>query len=505
MLYTVNQLRQIEKTALLSDVTPHQTPAPTLMQAAGATTAGEAQRLLSDHPHTILVVAGPGNNGGDALEAAVYLADSAYTVHVLHHPARSAPSQDAQHALERAKNCVQLHWLDSKAALNDNYGLVIDGLFGIGLKPTLLSAGLSRQIEQINAMSCPVLALDVPSGLDADNGCLLTDAIQATHTITFIADKPGLHTGDGRDYAGQVRVASLGLSEQTFPSSDMMLNRTELFKPTLRPRRHNSHKGSFGTLAVLGGTTGMQGAVILAARAALHSGAGRVVAGFIDTPPHFDPFQPELMCRQAHNVALTADTAVVIGPGLGNAIGSFDLLSQALPSNCPLVIDADALNLMAQQPALHALCSGRGDVPTLLTPHPLEAARLLACSVADIQADRIKAARKIALRYTAVVILKGSGSIIAHPDGRVVVNPTGNPGLASAGTGDVLAGVCGALLAQYRDPWLAALAAVYYHGAAADALVAQGTGPLGLCASELLPAIRSQLNDAMSARPASCN
>ena len=207
---------------------------------------------------------------------------------------------------------------------------------------------------------------------------------------------------------------------------------------------------------------------------------------------------------------------IVIGPGLGNAVGSFDLLSRALLSNSPLVIDADALTLLAQQPALHALCSGRGKVPTILTPHPLEAARLLACSVQEIQADRLGSAKKIAVRFNAIVILKGSGSIIASPAAdacaasgsessgsgsankaaaiNCAINPTGNPGLASAGTGDVLAGLCGALLAQYGDPWQAALAATYFHGAAADALVAEGLGPIGLCASDLLNKIRWCLN-----------
>ena len=200
------------------------------------------------------------------------------------------------------------------------------------------------------------------------------------------------------------------------------------------------------------------------------------------------------MCRAALNSSQASDITV-IGPGLGNSIASFDLVSRALLDSNLVVLDADALNLMASQPALMALCNGRAALSTLLTPHPLEAARLLSCSVEEIQADRLASAKKLARRYGSVVILKGSGSIVAHPDGQIVVNPTGNPGLASGGTGDVLAGVCGALLAQIRDVWQAALGATWLHGAAADQLVNTGIGCKGLTASELLPAVRALLNN----------
>jgi len=202
------------------------------------------------------------------------------------------------------------------------------------------------------------------------------------------------------------------------------------------------------------------------------------------------------MCRDARQTHFSLDTTVVIGPGLGTSDASIDAVKHALHSHNPLVIDADALNLIAQQPALRQLCQYRNQLSTLLTPHPLEAARLLECGVETIQADRINAARKLAQDYSAVVILKGSGSIIAHPNGDIVVNPTGNPALATAGTGDVLAGLCGSLLAQHKMIWQAALAATYLHGAAADSLVARGIGPVGLCAGELLVEIRGQINSA---------
>jgi len=480
------------------------------MERAGLAAAQKARQLLSPevNPHSILVLVGPGNNGADALIAAMHLAsasDSAYKVYVLHHTSQKLPNSaqisESDAVRARAKVCTQLHWLPTHSDIDGAYDLVIDGLFGIGLRSQPLSLLLQRQIEQINALRCPILALDVPSGLSADTGSLLlltapehACAIKATHTLTFIADKPGLHTGYGRDYAGQIVVADLGLLTSDFPVSTVQMSHSELFPKARQSRYHNSHKGSFGTVAIIGGATGMQGAAMLASRSALYAGAGRVLAGFVDSPPPVDPNQPEIMCNAAANIIFTPSTVVVIGPGLGNAISSFDLLSRALLSNCPLVIDADALTLLAHQPALHALCSGRGNVPTILTPHPLEAARLLACTVDEIQSDRIASAKKIALRFNAIVVIKGSGSIIAHPDGQSVINPTGNPGLASAGTGDVLAGLAGALLAQYHDAWQAALAAVFVHGAAADKLVAQGIGPIGLCASDLLVPIRCLLN-----------
>ncbi|PRC91655.1 NAD(P)H-hydrate dehydratase [Solimicrobium silvestre] len=492
MLYTIKQLRQIEQSAL-SSLEPG-----TLMRAAGKAAAQAALQLLKTPNQAVLILVGPGNNGGDALEAAVHLANAGHQIFVLHSPSKTARSPSGQQAFNQAQACTQINWLASDAPLQDNYALVIDGLFGIGLTQLAqqkISPALQKQITQCNAMSCPILALDVPSGLDADTGTIITNiAIQASHTITFIADKAGLHTGDGQDYAGLVEVADLDIALEYFPVSVSELNKPALFPDIAKPRRHNSHKGSNGTVAVIGGAVGMQGAVILAARAALYSGAGRTVASFVEATPNFDAQQPELMCRPAQQVQFNPDTVVVIGPGLGNSIASFDLVSRALLSTSPLIIDADALNLMAQQPALHALCNGRDKLSTLLTPHPLEAARLLGCSVEIIQADRISAAKKLARQYSSVVILKGSGSIIAHPDGNMVINPTGNAGLASGGTGDVLGGVCGALMAQHKNMWQAALAATYLHGTAADSLVALGIGPIGLCASELLVEIRKQLN-----------
>ncbi|OGB20662.1 MAG: bifunctional ADP-dependent (S)-NAD(P)H-hydrate dehydratase/NAD(P)H-hydrate epimerase [Burkholderiales bacterium RIFCSPLOWO2_02_FULL_57_36] len=495
-LYSVAQIRAIEQAAM-TGLTPG-----TLMQRAGQAAAHAALGLISDMQSgsQVLVIAGPGNNGGDALEAAARLAESGMEVSVLLFSDPARQSADAQQALTHARNS-NARFLDP-VQLSDiasiPWSLVIDGLFGIGLMRPI--TGTQRAlIEIVNDLPCPVLALDTPSGLDADSGTIIGPdgiALCATHTITFIGDKSGLHTAYGRDYAGEVQVASLGIDEKFFPASNAQLNRIELFARAFVRRLHNSHKGSHGDVAVIGGAHGMAGAAILAARAAAKCGAGRVFAGFVEQPPAYDSPQPELMCRLASDLDLSK-AALVIGPGLGISRAAHDLLARALNTSSSMVIDADGLNLISAEPGLqHKLTQRRGS--TLLTPHPLEAARLLAISNAEIQSDRVAAARELSRRFHATVVLKGSGTIVARPDGEIVINTTGNPGLATAGTGDVLAGICGALLAQHWPAWEAALAAVWLHGNAADVLVEQGIGPIGLTAGELIPCVRANLNRLIS-------
>jgi hydroxyethylthiazole kinase-like uncharacterized protein yjeF len=236
----------------------------------------------------------------------------------------------------------------------------------------------------------------------------------------------------------------------------------------------------------------MSGAAILAARAAAKCGAGRVFAAFVAEAPACDSVQPELMCRLAQDVDFSRGT-LIVGPGLGISPDARHLLAKALDADTPLVLDADGLNLLAADTDLQDKLAGRKR-STLLTPHPLEAARLLGVTAAQIQSDRLATARLLADRFNAIVILKGSGTVIAQPGGEVVINTTGNAALATGGTGDVLAGVCGALLAQSWPRWHAALAAVWLHGHAADVLVKEGIGPIGLTATELIPQIRTELN-----------
>jgi hydroxyethylthiazole kinase-like uncharacterized protein yjeF len=491
-LYSVAEIRAIEQAALAA------LPPGSLMQRAGHAAAEWAAVLSGSTQHAaqVLVFAGPGNNGGDALETACRLAQAGLRISVLLYadPARYPP--DAQAALQRARS-GGVHFPDT-ARLAElasmDWSLAIDGLFGIGLARPV-SGILRTVIESINALACPVLALDVPSGLDADTGNVVGEdgvAVRATHTITFIGDKPGLHTGDSRDHAGEVRVATLQIGDKHFPQPHACLNCIDLFSGRLRRRPHNSHKGSYGDVAVVGGAAGMAGAAILAARAAAKCGAGRVFAAFLEDAPAYDNAQPELMCRSAHELDFASRT-LVTGPGLGTSQAAHQMLARALNSAAPLVLDADALNLIAADLGLQHLLAQRRQL-AIMTPHPLEAARLLATSSASIQADRVTAARKLAERFAATVILKGSGTVIARPDKFVAINTTGNPGLATAGTGDVLAGICGALLAQGWPEWEAALAATWLHGHAADVLVEQGVGPVGLTAGELIPSVRAALN-----------
>ena len=483
-LYSVAEIRGIEQQAAAT------LPPGTLMQRAGLAAAAAALDMAGSG--SVLVLAGPGNNGGDALEAAANLSQAGVEVGIIHLAGSGQVAAETAHALARA-HASDARFLDALAP-DQAWALVIDGLFGIGLGRPL--SGAARELAvAINAAGVPVLALDVPSGLDADTGAVVGPdgvAIGAARTITFIADKPGLHTCAGRDMAGDVLVAALDIPAAPLPPAAAHVSAPEMFAACLAPRKQNSHKGSFGDVAIVGGAAGMAGAPVLAARGALYSGAGRVFVASIDPGPLFDSAQPELMFRDAATFK-NSDCTLVLGPGMGDGASAIRLLVKALDSPAPLVIDADALNLIAASPDLQSHLQRRAGA-TILTPHPLEAARLLGVTAPVIQGDRLAAARELAARFDAVVVLKGSGSVLARADGSVAVNPTGNPGLATGGTGDVLAGLCGSLLAQGWPAWEAALGAVWMHGAAADSLVAHGIGPVGMTAGELPAAIRTVLN-----------
>ena len=489
-LYRVTQVRAIERAAQAS------LPPSCLMQRAGAAVAAATKRLLQAGGQSgpVLVIAGPGNNGGDALVAAASLAQDGLPVSICMLGAATL-SAEASAALAHAQTSGAVFISPQQVLTCRHWQLVVDGLFGIGLTRPI--EGQPRElVECINTLVSPVLAIDVPSGLDADTGCMVGPdgvAIRATLTLSFIANKPGLHTADGRDCAGLVEVDDLQIDADLYGAPAAWLNQPELFVHAAKKRRHASNKGTYGDLAVVGGDDGMTGAVVLAARMALMAGAGRVFAGFIGTPPAYDPPHPELMCRAAPTLDRVRGTFLA-GPGLGMSRNAEALLAQLLSSRRPLVLDADALNLIAVEPALQTKLATRRS-SSLLTPHPLEAARLRGCRSETVQSDRLATALALATQYQSVVILKGSGSVIAHPDGRMIINPTGNPALATAGSGDVLAGLCGALLAQGWPNWEAALAATWLHGAAADRLVAHGNGPIGLTASGLMPAIRAALNE----------
>jgi hydroxyethylthiazole kinase-like uncharacterized protein yjeF len=457
MIYLTGDIRRIEQAA--GNITP------SLMERAGAAAAELAIKLVPETGKDVLVLAGPGNNGGDAKIVARIL----------------------QGKFLRVALVTQA----SEIPQNTRWDLVVDGLFGIGLGRKL-EGEHAKLVEYANAQRCPVLALDVPSGLIAETGQVLGPAVRATHTITFIGLKPGLLTLDGPDHCGQVKVDSLGLDLKSTKTGHGWVAEPAAFANVLKPRPRNFHKGMAGSVAVIGGATGMAGAALLAGRAALKLGAGRVYGGLLEELT-IDPGAPELMLRHPDDVLGLDLDAIVIGPGLGQGERAETLLGAVLASEIACVLDADALNLIAENEDLRKACARR-TAETLITPHPAEAARLLVTKTADVQTDRLAAARNLSTNLNAHVVLKGNGSIIVARDGHWFINTSGNPGMGSAGMGDVLAGILGALLAQKYSGETALVLGTHLHGCAADECVRAGAGPVGLTAGELIEPARRVWN-----------
>jgi hydroxyethylthiazole kinase-like uncharacterized protein yjeF len=485
-------IRAIERDALA------RTAPGTLMARAALAVADAAEGLLRQRPAGTPVHAfcGPGNNGGDALLAAILLHQRGFAARAFEladigtgpagHPADAARVREQAHALGLAPEPVA-----SETALRllvggtspDQPPLLLDGLFGIGLGRPL--AGLAETFCWLLAELRPlVVAIDVPSGIDADTGAVVggagARAVQATLTITMIADKPGLRTGAALDHVGRVEVAGLGIEVPPDPSGAGCLIDRQAAALLLPARSRDSSKGRFGSVLVAGGGSGMAGAALLAARAAQYAGAGKVAIVSPDAPV-FDPGQPQLMSHRPGQ-AIDPRATLVAGCGLGTGERAQALFERLLAGRQALVLDADALNLLA----------GNGDpVPPagrplpVLTPHPLEAARLAGSDVGAIQADRVAAACTIAAARHAIVVLKGAGSVIAAPNGGWAIIDSGGPALASAGSGDVLAGLIGGLLAQGLPAWDAAALGCWTHGAAGDLWSRSRAHAAGLSAAEL--------------------
>jgi hydroxyethylthiazole kinase-like uncharacterized protein yjeF len=486
-LYGVAATRRLEQAAAAS-LAPH-----TLMQRAGLA-AARLSLALAPHAQRFWVACGPGNNGGDGLEAAIHLHQWGKTVIVTWLGAkngRQVPT-DALAALVRARTAG----VPFATAAPQDYDFAIDALLGIGAAPRSVAPSartdqLGQWLALLQASQQPVLALDIPSGLEADTGtAFATESIAACarpvragarFCLSFLSLKPGLFTAAGRDRAGQVWWDELGVTAPADLAPDAWLLGQDRAGPSGRAEAaHASHKGSFGDVAILGGEssagTHMVGAALLAGRAALHAGAGRVFVALLGTPGMtVDQQQPELMFRSP--AALDLHTQVVVcGCGGGEAIRG--VLPQVLSSAPALVLDADALNTIARDTQLQTQLlarQGRG-FRTVLTPHPLEAARLLGSSTAAVQAHRVQAAQQLAAQFQCVVVLKGSGTVIAAPGGLPCINPTGNARLATAGTGDVLAGMLGAALAGGASALDAACSAVFQHGQLADHWTARHAG-----------------------------
>jgi len=528
------------------------TPQGTLMARAADAIADTCATLLRRLPPgtPLLALAGPGNNGGDALLAALRLADRGFAVHGLALCAALPSATDARavHALWMARG-LPLATPEALESLLAQAPLVIDGLFGIGLARPLPPAAQAIA-ERLALARVTVVAVDVPSGLDADTGAVPgtpgATAVRADVTVTMIADKPGLHTGAGCDHAGRVIVADLGLasigiapgsigsigsrSDATTPggvaASGMpaaanrptapprhvcgLLVDAAAVRGLLRPRARNTHKGRFGDVVVIAGAPAMRGASRLAMLGAQAVGAGRIYLA-VDGDIAIEAHDPELMTRRIDRAATPSEQmlgtaqAIVAGCGFGLPDDSGrQTLEAVLRHPAALVLDADGLNAVAADAMLRAALLARAarGLSSVLTPHPLEAARLLGVDAADVQRDRPDAAYRLATSTGACVVLKGAGTVVALPDGRWSINASGGPILSVAGTGDVLAGAIGGLLAGGLPPQQAAVLGAWLHGAAGDAMAAEPgwAGSIGLPASRLAEAIRTCVNRLAAAR-----
>ncbi|WP_257264868.1 NAD(P)H-hydrate dehydratase [Endozoicomonas sp. ONNA2] len=497
-LYTADQVRQLDHVAI------HQQGIPgfeLMTRAAGAVLS----TIVRHWPQakTLLVLCGAGNNGGDGYMAAKLAKGQGLRVSVL---ALKNPAELEGDALTAWQACVDadvvIRPYDSSQSLGAD--VVVDAMLGTGLCGHV-RGDYEAAIKRLNHLASPVCAVDIPSGLCADTGVPLGEAVKAGVTVSFIGLKQGLMTGLGPEYCGELVFDDLGVPEPVYQAVPSGCRRISLgqFRGWLSPRRRAAHKGDFGHVLLIGGNHGMPGAIIMAAESAIHCGAGRVTV--VTRKRHLAPLAvrcPEVMgvsVKRRSGPGSLADgkNVMVIGPGLGRDDWGLRLLQDALAAQCPVVLDADALNLLSDHPHL---LKGRKS-PIIFTPHPGELARLSGLDIPTIQNNRFAALADSHRQLTALTVgaqpeltllLKGAGTLLF--DGQhTALCPDGNPGMAVAGMGDVLSGVIGALLARGLEPFKAAQMAVWLHASAADEVVA-GQGETGLRATELIPVIRRRLN-----------
>jgi NAD(P)H-hydrate epimerase len=488
---TTAEMRALDR-ATIDDVG---LPAVTLMETAGRAVADAALRMLGSERGHVAVVCGPGNNGGDGFVAARVLRDRGVDAVVYLAAPRDAVVGDARthlEILERAGGIVrmvatpeQLAGLDARVI---DAALVVDALFGVGLARPI--EGHLAEVVTMMLMAERVLAVDIPSGLDADTGRTLGTAVIAERTVTMGALKIALVGAPGFARCGEVEVADIGIPAALIASTSVgvsVVEAADIARSLPHPQALD-HKGRRGHVVVVGGSPGMRGAGRLAAAAALRAGAGLctlAAEGDLEAPDSV--MTRSLPAGNGLAALIAGKAAVVIGPGLGHTPTAAAWVGEVLAAGVPVVLDADALNVLALDPVAIARAAG----PVVVTPHPGEASRLLGVTTAEIEADRVAAARALAAKTRAVVVLKGARTLVcdgAAGDGLCSINPTGGPALATGGSGDVLAGTIGALLAQGLSAVDAARAGVFVHGAAGDAL-AQSHGDRGVVSSDLPEAV----------------
>lgn len=481
-ILTADELQNLEMRAA------NQLGADTLMKRAGAAAAELIMKRLEDagvEQRRVTLLVGPGNNGGDALACACELREKGAVVNVVLPGGRRPTSALALAQLERWTQAGGTTYDDPY--MTEKADCVVDGLFGTGLAKPITGDYLDA-VLWFNERQALKVSLDIPSGLNPVTGHWTGSypGCSADVTITFLCVKSGLYMCEGADAAGEIVLNELDVS---VPLSPLSVIGTDEFPRVLRPRVKNSHKGDYGSVAVIGGTDGMIGASILAARAALISGAGRVTLECrAEHAPHVDMVYPEIMFA-TKPVNLEDFDAIVLGCGLGTSAEAKARVIEALNCQKPLILDADALNIIAADIKLQDMVLARR-APTVLTPHPSEAARLLRRDTAGVTADRVAACRELAVQTGAIVVLKGAGTVISMRSSRTWINPTGSPMLATGGSGDVLAGMIGAMFAQGYDMVESVLAAVYFHGLSAEGLEA------GFTAGEIAPNAMALVHDA---------
>ena len=462
----------------------------TLMQRAGDVVFKQCLELMPNSD-VYLVLVGQGNNAGDGYIAAINAKLAGKQVHLC--------AVEPERTLDGDAGKAQQRWLDAggsingfDAALLDKSDVVIDALLGTGINSYIRNE-FADVIDAVNASATPVVSVDVPSGLDANTGQSLGRCVQADITVTFVGIKPGLVTGAGKQSCGKLVYADLGIGKafQALAKASATMLNIDHFRG-MGPREINSHKGTYGRLLCIGGNRGTAGAIRLASEAALRSGAGMVrVYTHESSVVQVSAGRPELMVTDFNlEDALAWATCVVIGPGLGQddwAEETFEVTMKHCQSqNKPVVIDADALNLLCQRSTAYTLSD------SILTPHAGEAARLLGVSIDDVESDRFNYARQCSQRYHSVCVLKGAGTLIDN-EKKTWVCRHGNPGMATAGSGDVLSGILGALLAQGVETDIAAKYGVVLHAKAGDD-IAQLYGQRGMIASDLFDAVRALIN-----------
>ncbi|MCL6271973.1 NAD(P)H-hydrate dehydratase [Sansalvadorimonas sp. 2012CJ34-2] len=490
-LYTAEQVRKLDAEAIQN----HRIPGIELMKRAGQAVFDAALKgwPALGRGGSLQVFCGAGNNGGDGYIIAALARRRYIPVRVIALKDPNLLKGDARKAWERFHD-LGGHFEPWSPDIEINGTLVIDAMLGTGLSGDV-KGDFADAISLINRSGRPVMAVDIPSGLSADTGSELGEAVKADLTVTFIGLKQGLYTSAGPRCCGRVQFARLNVPDSVYKCetpSAQLIGEQEL-SSQVHPRRRDAHKGDHGHLLVVGGDHGMGGAALMAAEAAMRCGVGLVTLATRAEHAMAAMMRcPEVMARRANTSAelqplLKGKSAVVIGPGLGKDSWGKELLQTVLESDLPVLMDADALNIISESPELYKVRQ-----QCVITPHPGEASRLLGKPIADIIHDRFQSVKELQVLCGDVAVLKGAGSLI-QSENRTDLCNAGNPGMGVAGMGDVLSGVIGALIAQGHDTTLAASLGVWLHACAGDAC-AQADGERGIAATDLIPVIRQKLN-----------